>query len=335
MTTAAPPNTTDVPLDQAHALDLLHDMLLIRRFEEKSAEMYSLMKIRGFLHLYIGEEAVAVGVMHNLRPEDQIVATYREHGQALARGVSPGAIMAEMFGKQEGTSRGRGGSMHIFDAATNFAGGNAIVGGHLPVTVGLAMAQKMQKQEALSVCFFGDGAVAEGEFHESLNLSALWQLPVLWICENNRYGMGTAIERAQSETDIAKKAAAYRMPAEKVDGMDVLAVEEATRRAVEYVRSGQGPYFLECQTYRFRAHSMFDAELYRDKSEVEEWKHRDPIRAFVSQLRQRELLDDAALSELERRVDEEVEAAVAFAEAGTWEPVEELERFVYSERSVS
>jgi pyruvate dehydrogenase E1 component alpha subunit len=297
--------------------------------------MYSLMKIRGFLHLYIGEEAVAVGIMEHLRPEDHVVATYREHGQAIARGVSPGAVMAEMYGKQEGTSRGRGGSMHIFDAATNFAGGNAIVGGHLPLTVGLAMALKMQKKEGIAVCFFGDGAVAEGEFHESLNLSALWNLPVLWICENNRYGMGTAIEKAQSETDIAKKAAVYRIPAKQVDGMNVLAVSEAAKQAVDHVRTQGTPYFLECQTYRFRAHSMFDAELYRDKSEVEEWKHRDPIRNFVGILRQRELLDDDTLSEIEQRVDDQIEEAVAFAEAGTWEPLEELERFVYSERSES
>jgi pyruvate dehydrogenase E1 component alpha subunit len=318
--------------DRKHVLQLLHQMIRIRRFEGKCAELYSATKIRGFLHLYDGEEAVAVGVMQALRPEDAIVATYREHGHALARGISAGAIMAEMYGKQEGCARGRGGSMHLFDARTRFYGGNAIVGGGLPLAVGLALADKMLRQARVTCCFFGDGAVAEGEFHESLNLAALWQLPVLFVCENNLYAMGTALKLAQSVTDVAQKAASYAIPAMPVDGMDVLAVETAAQNAAAAVRAGEGPYFLECRTYRFRAHSMFDAELYRSKAEVEEWRKRDPITTFVQRLKERDLLSDDDVESIERDVARDIEEAVAFAEAGTWEPVEDLRRFVYSER---
>lgn len=314
---------------------LLRQMLLIRRFEEKSAELYSAMKIRGFLHLYIGEEAVAVGVMEALTPEDAVVATYREHGQALARGMSPKAIMAEMYGKQEGCSRGRGGSMHLFDAATRFYGGNAIVGGGLPLCLGLALADKMQGKARVSCCFFGDGAVAEGEFHESMNLASLWKLPVLFVCENNLYAMGTAIRYTQAVQDLASKGAGYGVLSAAVDGMDLLAVEEAARKAAEYVRQGNGPYFLECRTYRFRPHSMFDPELYRTRAEVEEWKKRDPILLLSKRLKDDGLFNDQEMASLERDVTNEVEAAVAFAEAGTWEPVEELTRFVHSEKRVS
>jgi pyruvate dehydrogenase E1 component alpha subunit len=313
-------------------LHLLRQMLLIRRFEEKCAELYTATKIRGFLHLYIGEEAVSVGVMAALSPEDAVVATYREHGQAIARGVSPGAVMAEMYGKQEGCCRGRGGSMHIFDAATRLYGGNAIVGGGLPLAVGLALADKMQGRRRVSCCFFGDGAVAEGAFHESMNLAALWQLPVLFVCENNLYAMGTAVCYAQAVADLASKGAGYAVPSEAVDGMDVLAVESAAKRGAEHVRKGIGPYFLECRTYRFRAHSMFDPELYRTREEVEEWKKRDPIDLLVARLTADGILRGAGMEELEREVAAVVEESVAFAEAGTWEPVEELTRFVCSER---
>jgi pyruvate dehydrogenase E1 component alpha subunit len=319
------------PLGRDHALHLLRQMVCIRRFETKCAELYGAMKIRGFLHLYDGEEAVAVGVMQALRPEDSIVATYREHGHALARGISAGTIMAEMYGKQEGCARGRGGSMHLFDAKTRFYGGNAIVGGGLPLAVGLALADKMQGKQQVTCCFFGDGAVAEGEFHESLNLAALWQLPVLFVCENNLYAMGTALKLAQAVTDLAQKAASYAIAAMPVDGMDVLAVETAAQNAAAAVRAGEGPYFLECRTYRFRAHSMFDAELYRSKAEVEAWKQRDPITTFVQRLKTLECLTDADLEHIERDVGRDIDAAVAFAEAGTWEPVEDLRRFVYSE----
>ena len=321
-----------IRLDRDHALHLLHEMVRIRRFEAKCAELYGAMKIRGFMHLYDGEEAVAVGVMQVLTPQDAIVATYREHGHALVRGILAGAIMAEMYGKQEGCARGRGGSMHLFDARTRFYGGNAIVGGGLPLAVGLALADHMQGKRQVTCCFFGDGAVAEGEFHESMNLAALWKLPVLFVCENNLYAMGTALQVSQSVTDLAHKAASYAIPAMPVDGMDVLAVETAAQNAAEAVRAGEGPYFLECRTYRFRAHSMFDAELHRSKAEVEEWKTRDPIATLVQRLQEQALLNDVDVASIEREVAQEIASAVAFAEAGTWEPVEELTRFVYSER---
>ena len=320
------------PENRDHLVLQLRQMLLIRRFEEKSAELYTAEKIRGFLHLYIGEEAVAVGVMAALTAEDAVVATYREHGQALARGMSAGAIMAEMYGKVEGCCRGRGGSMHLFDAALRFYGGNAIVAGGLPLAVGLALADRMQARAGVTACFFGDGAVAEGDFHEALNLAALWQLPVLFVCENNLYAMGTALRYTQASQDIAAKGAAYNMAAAAVDGMDVQAVEAATRGAVDRIRAGAGPFLLECRTYRFRPHSMFDSELYRTKDEVAQWRERDPIELLAGRMTEAGLLDEAGRAALEREVAAEVEAAVAFAEAGTWEPVEELTRFVVSER---
>ena len=307
-------------------------MMLIRRFEEKCVELYQQEKIRGFLHVYIGEEAVAVGVMQCLGPEDAVVATYREHGHALARGVAAGPIMAEMYGKRDGCSRGRGGSMHLFDAATRFYGGNAIVGGGLPLAVGLALADRMQGRRSVTACFFGEGAVAEGEFHESLNLAALWRLPVLFVCENNLYAMGTALSLSESETDIRRKAESYRIAAAAVDGMDVVAVEAAALKAVSAIRAGEGPQLVECRTYRFRAHSMFDPELYRDKAEVEAWKARDPIRRFADWLNAMGTLHPGEMEELERTIAAEVDEAVAFAEAGSWEPVDDLERDVYAAR---
>jgi pyruvate dehydrogenase E1 component alpha subunit len=320
-------------VDRDHGLHLLRQMVRIRRFEERCVELYSEASIRGFVHLYIGEEAVAVGVMEALTPDDAVVATYREHGQALARGVPAAALMAEMFGKVEGSSRGRGGSMHVFDAARHFYGGNAIVGGGLPVAAGLALADQMRGLPHVTACFFGEGAVAEGEFHETLNLAALWRLPVLFCCENNLYAMGTALDRSESETDIALKAAGYEMPAWPVDGMDVTAVEAAARRAVLEIRAGGGPAFLELRTYRFRAHSMYDPERYRAKEEVERWRTRDPITAFTERLKAAELVTDAELATIESDVATEVDDAVAAAESGTFEPVEDLTRFVYSEAS--
>jgi pyruvate dehydrogenase E1 component alpha subunit len=311
-----------------HAVALLREMLRIRRFEERCAELYSAGRIRGFLHLYIGEEAVAAGAMRALDRDDAIVATYREHGHALARGIPATRLMAEMYGKQEGCSRGRGGSMHVFDAATRFYGGNAIVAGGLPIAVGLALADRLQQRPRVTACFFGDGAVAEGEFHESLNLAALWSLPVLFLCENNLYAMGTRIDRALAQTEIAVKARACGITATAADGMDALAVEAAVGEAADAVRRGEGPRFVELKTYRFRAHSMFDAELYRDKAEVEQWKARDPIAALEAALRQRGELDDAARRALEADVEHEMAEAVAFAEGGTWEPVEDLGRDV-------
>lgn len=240
------------------------------------------------------------------------------------------AIMAEMYGKQEGCSRGRGGSMHLFDAARRFYGGSAIVAGGIPLAVGLALADRMQNRPRVTVCFFGEGAVAEGEFHESMNLAELWQLPVLFVCENNLYAMGTHIARSESVTELCRKLSAYDVPCASVDGMDVLAVEAAARAAVAAIRDGGGPQFLECRTYRFRAHSMFDAQRYRDKAEVAEWMQRCPIDALRQRIEAADLLDAQALSDIEAAVTVEVEAAVAFAEAGSWEPVEDLVRDVYT-----
>lgn len=313
-------------------LHLLREMLRIRRFEERCVELYSAQRIRGFMHLYIGEEAVAVGVCDALDPEDAVVSTYREHGHALARGLPMESLMAEMFGKVTGCSRGPGGSMHLFDVSRRFYGGNAIVGGGLPLAVGLALADRMRSQPHVTTCFFGDGAVAEGEFHESMNLAALWRLPVLLICENNLYAMGTALARHQAQTDLALRAAAYGMVSWAVDGMDVDAVAAAARRAVGLVRSGAGPCFLELRTYRFRAHSMYDADRYRDKAEIEAWKQRDPLPALASRLRAEDSLDDDAWDAMEAEVAREIDAAVDTAEAAPTEPVEDLTRFVRSEQ---
>lgn len=333
MTNPGPPEfSADVRAwDREFCIARVHDMLRIRRMEERCAQLYGEQKIRGFLHLYIGEEAVAAGVMPNLLPQDNVVATYREHGHALLRGVAMNTIMAEMFGKQEGCSHGRGGSMHLFDRAKNFYGGNAIVGGGLPLAVGLALADHMRGAGIVTACFFGDGAVAEGEFHESLNLAALWGLPVLFVCENNLYAMGTALALSESETDLQRKAACYRIAAEAVDGMDVVAVEAAARRAVHQVRETGKPYFLECRTYRLRAHSMFDAQLYRDKAEVETWRQKDPILRLTTWLESNHLIHADELARIEAGVAAEIADAVAFAEAASWEPIGQLTRFTYAE----
>lgn len=323
--------TGKLTLGRAHGQCLLREMLRIRHFEAKCAELYQAQKIRGFLHLYDGQEAVAVGVIQTLDERDAVVSTYRDHGHALARGVGMGPIMAEMFGKVEGCSRGRGGSMHLFDRATRFLGGNAIVGGGLPLAVGTALADRQLRPGAVTACFFGEGAAGEGEFHESLNLAALWQLPVLFICENNLYAMGVPLDLAEAQTDVFRKATGYGIETEQVDGMNPVAVEVAARRAVEAIRAGEGPRFLECRTYRFRAHSMFDAQQYRTKEEVEVWKARDPIPRLQEWLTQGHLLSEAELAAIEAGIEAEIEAAVAFAEAGSLEPVEDLERFVTME----
>jgi pyruvate dehydrogenase E1 component alpha subunit len=315
------------------ARGLLKQMLRIRRFEEACAQLYGAGKIRGFLHLYIGQEAIAAGALAQLREDDSVVATYREHGHALARGLGMDAVMAEMFGRQEGCCRGHGGSMHLFDAARRFYGGNAIVAAGLPVAAGLALAQRLQHGDGISACFFGEGAVAEGEFHETANIAVLWRLPLLLLCENNLYAMGTALARSESQTDIALKAAGYEMASWSADGMDVLAVEETARRAVDAVRAGGGPHFLELRTYRFRAHSMFDPERYREKAEVAHWIERDPINTLRNTLEAAGQLTEKDWTSIQQDVEAEVKAAVEFADAGTPEPVEDLTRFVYSERS--
>ncbi|GAA2741057.1 pyruvate dehydrogenase (acetyl-transferring) E1 component subunit alpha [Terrabacter aerolatus] len=314
---------------------LLREMIRIRRFEETCAELYSATRIRGFLHLCIGEEAVAVGVVGALSDVDAVVSTYREHGHALARGVPMEAVMAEMFGRSTGCSGGRGGSMHLFDATRRFYGGNAIVAGGLPVAVGLALADHLTSDPAVTVCLFGDGAFAEGEFHESANLAALWHLPVLFCCENNRYAMGTALAREHAATDLATRAAGYGMVAWAVDGMDVLAVREATERALAYVRDSGQPCFLELRTYRFRAHSMYDPDRYRSKDEINRWKELDPIPALAARLVDQELMPahdvEQWMAGVEGEVDAEIAAAVAAADAAPLEPVEHLTRFVTTE----
>lgn len=308
--------------------DMLSDMIRVRRMEEKCAELYGEGKIRGFLHLYVGEEAVAAGSLRALNPEDAVVATYREHAHALLKGVPMTSIMAEMYGKQEGCSRGRGGSMHLFDAGARFYGGNAIVAGGIPLAVGLALADSMQHRNRVTACYFGDGAVAEGAFHESMNLAALWRLPVLFCCENNLYAMGTSLDHEQSQPDLTVKAASYRMHVLAADGMDVAACHAAAQQGAEQVRSTGDPFFIEFRTYRFRAHSMFDPENYRTKAEVEHWRRRDPIAALTAQgLRDGTLTDDD-IATVEREAASEIEEAVAFAEAGTWESVDDLERDV-------
>lgn len=315
-------------LNRDHVLSLLRDMIRVRKFEDKCAELYTQEKIRGFLHLYDGEEAIAAGIIPVLEPRDRLVATYREHGHALIRGVPMTTILAEMYGKAEGCSGGRGGSMHLFDAATNFYGGNAIVGGGLPLAGGLALADRMRGDDIVTACFFGDGAVAEGEFHETLNLAALWDLPVLFVCENNGYAMGTALERYESETDIRTKAASYEIEAHQVDGMNVVEVEAAARKAIARIRETGKPLFLECKTYRFRAHSMFDAQLYREKSEIEEWRDKGPIVRFQGWLLENGLIHQSDIDEMEASINAEIDAAVAFSEAGTWEPLETLTNHV-------
>jgi pyruvate dehydrogenase E1 component alpha subunit len=320
--------STKPRLDHAHLRHLLHQMVRIRRFEAKCVELYQAQKILGFLHLCDGEEAVSVGVMQALAPQDAVVATYREHGQALARGLAMAPVLAEMLGLEQGCCRGRGGSMHIFDRAARFFGGNAIVAGGIPLAAGIALADRMQGRDAVTACFFGEGAVDEGAFHETMNLAALWKLPVLFVCENNLYSMGTAVAVAEAETNFARKAESYRMPASRIDGMDVVAVEVAARAAVAEIRAGGGPQFLECRTYRFRAHSMFDAQSYRTREEVEAWRARDPILRLRTWLLENGLLHAPEIAAVEAEADAEIAAALAEAEAGTPEPVEHLERFV-------
>ncbi|MGH7267920.1 MAG: pyruvate dehydrogenase (acetyl-transferring) E1 component subunit alpha [Candidatus Rokuibacteriota bacterium] len=307
-------------------------MLLIRRFEEKAAEMYALGKIGGFLHLYIGQEAVAVGAISTLRPDDYAIAGYREHGHALAKGSDPKRVMAELFGRRDGVSKGKGGSMHLFDRGVNFLGGHAIVGGYLPIATGVGFAIRYEERDQVILCFFGDGSVPQGEFHESLNLAALWKLPVVFVCENNRYAMGTAIQRALAQTEIYRFADAYKIPGEAVNGMDVLAVRECVGRAVARARESKVPSLIEARTYRYRGHSMRDpsAALYRTKEEVDQEKLRDPITGFQAQLVREGLLDETGKKALADEVERRVAEAVAFADASPEPPAEWLHADVYA-----
>lgn len=306
-----------IGMDRSDLLSLYRQMLLIRRFEEKSAEMYALAKIAGFLHLYIGEEAIAVGAMAALRPDDYVISAYRDHGHCLARGSDPGKVMAELFGKATGLCKGKGGSMHLVDLARRFMGGYAIVGGHIPLAVGLAFATKYQTLDLVTVCFFGEGAVPSGQAHEAFNLAALWKLPVIFVCEKNRYGMGTPAERAIAlYADVAETARSYGITAERVDGMDVLAVRASMQRVVEQVRAGSGPYFIEAMTYRFMGHSMADPAHghYRTKEEVEEHRKRDPLLLLKQTILNHNLGVEADFKQLERDVGQVVAASVTFAD---------------------
>ncbi len=301
-------------LSEHDLIELYYKMLLIRRFEEKTAEMYALGKIGGFVHLYIGQEAVGVGAISALRSEDYVISSYRDHGHAIAKGSDPRRIMAELFGRETGLSRGRGGSMHLFDAEHRFLGGYAIVGGGMPLAAGVALATSYRGSDNVVACFVGDGAVNEGAFHESLNLASLWRLPVVFIIENNQYAMGTAVERASAVKELYKRACAYGIPGERTDGMDVLAVRQATQAAVERVRKGQGPMLLEALTYRFRGHSIADPMYYRTKSEEEPWRKRDPLKLFRAKLETAGLLTDQDVEAMEKRVEASLEEAVAFAD---------------------
>src|SRR6185369_11402434 len=317
-------------LDHEKLIDLYRQMLLIRRFEEKAAEAYVAGKIGGFCHLYIGQEAVGVGAISALRQDDYVLGSYREHGQALAKGMTAKAIMAELFGKVTGCSKGKGGSMHMFDKELGFLGGHAIVGGQIPLATGTAFASKYQGKDRVTVCFFGEAAVNQGAFHESLNMAQLWKVPCIYICENNQYGMGTSLERAMSLRDIAQKACAYEMASEFVDGMDVLAVREATLRAVERGRKESLPTLLEVRTYRFMGHSMSDPGNYRTRAEIEKYQERDPIKLFSASLVEQKIIDEKGLEAIDKEVHEEVEDAIRFADESPLPDPQELYTDVYA-----
>src|SRR5438132_7995424 len=322
--------STALEEDRETLLTMFRQMLLIRRFEEKCAESYSLGKIGGFCHLYIGQEAVGVGAASALRPDDYVLTSYREHGQAIAKGISPDAVMAELYGKATGCSRGKGGSMHLFDAEVNFLGGHAIVGGQIPLSTGVAFASKYKETGQVTVCFFGEAAVNQGAFHESLNMAQLWKLPCIYICENNKYGMGTSLERAMSLHNISEKACAYELASELVDGMDVLAMRHATERAVKLAREQSAPTLIEARTYRFMGHSMSDPCKYRTRAEIEKYQERDPIKLFTATLTENEILTDKAIDEFEAEIKEEVEHAARFAEDSPEPEPEELYTNVYA-----
>src|SRR5688572_1236113 len=316
--------------DRNTLVELLRQMLLIRRFEEKSAEAYSMGKIGGFCHLYIGQEAVAVGAISAIRKDDYVLTSYRDHGQAIAKGMSPDAVMAELFGKATGCSKGKGGSMHMFDKELGFLGGHAIVGGQIPLATGTPLASRYRGTHEVTLCIFGEAAVNQRAFHESPNMAQRWKLPCIYICENNQYGMGTSLTRAMSLSDIAQKGCAYEMAAEFVDGMDVLAVREATMRAVERARKEYLPTLLEVRTYRFMGHSMSDPGNYRTRAEIEKYQERDPIKLFSASLVEEKVVDNQALEEIDKQVREEVEDALRFAEESPLPDPEELYTDVYA-----
>jgi len=310
-------------------LGLYHQMVLIRRVEERGAELYQQGKIGGFMHLYIGQEAVSTGLIAAREPRDRVITAYRDHGVALNCGLSPNQVMAELLGKSTGMSKGKGGSMHMASVEKNFWGGHAIVGGHLPVAAGLAVGDQYAKNDNVTICMFGDGATNIGYFHEALNLAKAWGLRVLWVCENNKYGMGTSVERASAVGEIRQKADGYGMGSERVDGMDVMKVYDAAKNAIEQVRRESTPYFLEVVTYRYRGHSMGDPERYRTQDEVKKWQLNDPIGIFRKYLMDKKVANAKALDEIDARAADEVNKAVEFAEASPEPALEELFTDIY------
>jgi pyruvate dehydrogenase E1 component alpha subunit len=317
-------------LSKEDRVDIYREMVTMRLFEEKAQEMYEARKVGGFLHLYIGQEAVAAGFMWPLEPQDYVIGAYREHGQALARCAEPKRVMAELFGKRDGLSRGKGGSMHLFNKDRRFLGGTAIVGGGLPLAAGVGFAINYREENAICICFFGDGAVNEGSFHESLNLASLWNLPVLFVCENNRYGMGTAVERVSAVPNLYRRAQCYAMEVESVDGMDVIAVNEMAERTIKTVREEKRPIFVEAITYRFRGHSMSDPARYRTKEEVEEWRKRDPVEQFSKLLVSEGDLEQDDVEKIRAECARVIEEAVDFAEASEPPPLDALREDVYA-----
>jgi pyruvate dehydrogenase E1 component alpha subunit len=312
-------------------LQMFYEMVLIRRIEEKAMELYQQGKVGGFLHLYIGQEAVATGLIAARQPQDRVITAYRDHGVALNCGISANQVMAELMGKATGVSKGKGGSMHMASPEHNMWGGHAIVGSHLPIAAGLALGDQYAGNKNVTICMFGDGATNIGFFHEALNLSKVWKLPVLWVCENNKYGMGTSVERASAVSEIRQKAEGYQIPNERIEGMDVMNVYEAAKKAIEYVREGNGPYLLEVVTYRFMGHSMGDPERYREKQEVEKWREEDPIGIFRKKLLSKKTATAKALDEIEERAMQDAEKAVEFGEASPEPAPEALFEDVYVE----
>jgi pyruvate dehydrogenase E1 component alpha subunit len=318
-------------MDKKEYLDLYHQMVLIRRVEERSAELYQQGKIGGFLHLYIGQEAVSTGLVAARKPQDHVITAYRDHGLAINVGIPAKEVMAELLGKATGMSKGKGGSMHMADVNRNFWGGHAVVGAHLPIAAGLALADQYQKKDGVTICMFGDGATNIGFFHEALNLSKVWNLPVLWVCENNQYGMGTAVERASAVREMRQKAEGYDIPNDRIDGMDVMKVREVTLEKLEFIRNGGGPYFLEILTYRFRGHSMGDPERYRKPEEIKKWQENDPIGIYRRHLTENDLASSGELDDIDVRVEEEVNEAVEFAENSPEPEPEALFEDIYAE----
>lgn len=318
-------------MEKQEYLDLYYQMVLIRRIEERAAQLYQEGKIGGFLHLYIGQEAVSTGLVSARKPQDRLITAYRDHGLAINAGIPAKNVMAELLGKVTGTSQGKGGSMHMADVEKNFWGGHAVVGAHLPIAAGLALGDQYLDRDGVTICMFGDGATNIGYFHEALNLSKVWNLPVLWVCENNQYGMGTSVERASAVPEIRQKAEGYGMPNRRIDGMDILEVREAALEIIENIRSGEGPYFLEIVTYRYRGHSMGDPERYRQSDEIKKWQENDPIGIYRKHLTEENIATDEELDEVDQQVEVEVEEAVRFAESSPEPEPEALWENIYAD----